>query len=53
MKTTVVKEINIKDVKIIKNDNHKDVVKINDTVKLVLKHPTLSCLLYTSDAADE
>ena len=37
MKTTVVKEINIKDVKIIKNDNHKDVVKINDTVKLVKK----------------
>lgn len=54
MKTTVVKEINIKDVKIIKNDNHKDVVKINDTVKLVLKHPTLSVtkLIKKGDAED-
>lgn len=40
-KTTVPKEININDVKIHKSENHKNVIDINDTIKVVMKYPTL------------
>lgn len=40
-KTTVPKQININDVKIHKNENHKNVIDINDTIKIIMKYPTL------------
>ena len=43
-KTTVSKEININDVKVQKNENHNDIININDTIKIVMKYPTLKDL---------
>ena len=40
-KTTVSKEININDVKVQKNENHKEIININETVKIIMKYPTL------------
>jgi hypothetical protein len=40
-KTTVSKEININDVKVQKNENHNDIININDTIKIIMKYPTL------------
>ena len=40
-KTTVSKEVNINDVKVKKSENHKNVIDINDTIKMIMKYPTL------------
>ena len=40
-KTTVSKEVNINDVKVKKNENHKNIIDVNDTIKIVMKYPTL------------
>ena len=40
-KTTVPKQININDVKVQKNENHNNVIVVNDTIKIVMKYPTL------------
>ena len=36
-KTTVSKEVNINDVKVKKSENHKNVIDINDTIKMIMK----------------
>ena len=35
------KEVNINDVKVKKSENHKNVIDINDTIKMIMKYPTL------------
>ena len=40
-KTTVSKEVNINDVKVKKSENHKNLIDINDTIKMIMKYPTL------------
>ena len=48
-KTTVPKQININDVKVQKNENHNNVIVVNDTIKIVMKYPTLKDVANVTD----
>ena len=61
--TVVDVNIDLEDINVDKKSDHTNILEMNDTVSVVMKYPSMdlfiknnmadSCLLYTSDAADE
>ena len=55
--TEVKVTIGLDDIKVAKSDDHTRQIKLDDTLMMEMKYPSLdqfiTCLLYTSDAADE
>ena len=52
--TFITKELDLSTVEVQVDDGHTNEIKINDKIKMIMKYPTIdTCLLYTSDAADE